>query len=143
MAASACLQPTLVQFLLSSGAQPNKLGQGGRSPLECPFQPDVFAVARQLQCIDLLVANGAKINQRTDDGGTPLMSAAWFGNKEAVDRLLKLGADATLYNNRGRTAAMLAFERGHDELAKLLKHSADHYKSSDGIPSPSFPSTWE
>jgi ankyrin repeat protein len=125
MAASALLKPTMIDFLISRGAQPNKKGHDGRFPLVCPFHPDLVLVNEQIQCIRSLVAHGATVNDRTDSGATPLMKAAWFGNREAVEELLELGADPTLRDNGGRTAAMLAFERGHDELAQLLKQRAD------------------
>ena len=125
MAASARLKPEMIAFLISRGAQTNKKGHDGRYPLACPFHPGVVLVNEQLECIRVLVAHGARVNERTDTGGTPLMKAAWFGNREAVNELLKLGADPTLRDNRGRTAAMLAFERSHDELAQLLKQCAD------------------
>lgn len=121
MGAAHCLKPRSIEFLLSKEAQPNKKGYGGRFPLICPFQPDVAAVDQQIECIRLLVSAGAIINMRTDTGFTPLMKAAWFGNTQATEELLRLGADPKLKDNRGRTAAMLAFERGHDELANFLK----------------------
>lgn len=121
--AARCLKPRLVEFLISRGAEPNKRGDGGLVPLHCPFQPDVAAVREQLECIRKLVAHGARIDERTDSGSTPLMKAAWFGSVDAVNDLLRLGADPRLQDGRGRTAAMMAFERGHDKLAKLLKHS--------------------
>lgn len=125
MAASARLKPEMIEFLISRGAQPNKKGHDGRFPLACPFHFGVVLVNEQLECIRGLVAHGANVNERTDTGGTPLMKGAWFGNREAVEELLKLGADPTLRDDRGRTAAMLAFERGHDDLAQLLKQRVD------------------
>jgi hypothetical protein len=128
--AARCLKPRIVEFLLSKGAQTDKRGGNGLFPLHCPFQPDVAAVRQQLECIRLLAANGADINARSDFGSTPLMKAAWFGNNDAAVELLRLGADPTLRDNRGRTAAMMAFERGHDELAHLLKCRAG---ASEGV----------
>jgi ankyrin repeat protein len=125
MGAARCLKPRLIEFLLSKGAQPNKRGDGGLFPLACPFQPNVEAVDKQIECIRLLVSAGAGINDRTDSGATPLMNAAWYGNTLAAEELLRLGADPELRDNRGRTAAMMAFERGHDELAKLLKNASE------------------
>lgn len=121
MGAAACLKPGSIEFLLSKGADPNKRGNGNLFPLACPFQPDVAAVDKQIECIRLLVSAGAQINERTDSGFTPLMKAAWFGNTQAAKELLKLGADPELRDNNGKTAAIVAFERGHDELAQLLK----------------------
>lgn len=125
MAASARFKPRMVEFLISNGAQPNKNGLDGRFPLVCAFQPDVVFVKEQIECIRSLIKHGAKVNECTDSGATPLMKAGWFGNMEAAEELLRLGADPTLRDNRGRTAAMMAFERGHDELAQLLKRRAD------------------
>ena len=120
MAAVAGLRPAVVEFLLSKGTQPNKRGHDGRFPLVCAFQPAVIAISDQVKSIRLLVEYGADVNACTDSGITPLMNAAWFGNREAAEELLRLGADATLKSASGKTAATLAFERGHDSLAQLL-----------------------
>ncbi len=124
MAACSHTRPDLVQLLLSCGAESNKKGFNGRSPLKCVFRPNVVRVNEQLMCIQSLAEQGALIDDTADDGTTPLMSAAWFGNREGVEALLKLGANPSLRDDRGRTAAMLAFERGHDELANLLQKRA-------------------
>jgi len=125
MGAAACLKPKLIDFLLSKGAQPNKKGVDGRFPLICSFQPAVAAVDKQIECIRLLVSAGARIDERTDSGDTPLMTAAWFGNMEAVKELVRLGANPTLKDREGKTAAITAFERGYDDIAKLLKEASD------------------
>lgn len=121
MAAAARIKPRMIELLISCGAKPNMKGHDGRFPLVCLFQPSVLAVEAQLECIRLMVDHGAIVDERTDDGITPLMSAAWFGNLEAVRELLRLGADVALRNNDGKTPAMLAFQRGHDTLAHILK----------------------
>jgi hypothetical protein len=118
------LRDEVVELLLVLGAPPNQAGEGGRFPLLCTLQPDVAAVAEQINCIRLLVAHGAHVNQRADGGETALMRAAWFGNEEAIEELLRLEANSTLVNDRGKTAAMLAFEREHDDLAILLRRHA-------------------
>lgn len=125
MAACSKTRPHLVELLLSNGADPNKKGLNGRSPLKCVFQPNVIRVEDQLICIQLLAKHGAIVDAAADDGTTPLMSAAWFGNREGVEALLSLGANSSLRDSRGRTAAMLAFERRFDELAILLKKRSD------------------
>ena len=127
MGAAALLKPHMIEFLIANGAQPNKKGVDGHFPLYCPFQPAVAAIRQQLECIRLLVAAGARINEKTDSGSTPLMKAAWFGNAEAAKYLLHLGADPTLKNNDGKAAAIMAFERGHDELAELLKNASNKF----------------
>jgi len=124
MGAASCLVPRSIEFLLSKGADPNKKGDGGRFPLACPYHGNLVTVDRQIECIRLLVAGGARVNERTDTGFTPLMKAAWFGNTQAAAELLRLGADPELRDSDGKTAAIIAFERGHDELAKLLKNTS-------------------
>ena len=124
MAACSQTRPNLVQLLLMKGAEVNKKGHNGRSPLSCVFRPSVTLVHEQIECIRLLASYGVDLNGRTTDGGTPLMDAVWFGNREGVEELLALGADAALRDNVGKTAAMLAFERGFDDLAHLLKAHA-------------------
>jgi len=124
MSAAAAVQPALIELLLSKGAQPGKKGNGGRSPITCLFQPAVVSMDNQLKCLGLLVERGAAVNDPSDSGLTPLMNAAWFGNLEAAKELLKQGADSSLKDQRGRTAAALAFERHHDSLAQLLAASA-------------------
>ena len=40
---------------------------------------------------------------------------------EIIELLLELGADKSIKNNDGKTAYDLALEKGHRELAELLK----------------------
>ena len=48
---------------------------------------------------------GANVNDRTSDGTTTLMYAAYFNqNPEVVTILLKSGADGKLKDNEGKTA---------------------------------------
>jgi ankyrin repeat protein len=121
MVAAACLQPEVIKLLICRDADLNKKGVAGRFPVFGPYRRSVIAVDLQVKCIRLLVANGARINERTDAGETALMRAAWFGNREAVKELLRLGADPLLRNARHATAMMQATERGHEELARMLK----------------------
>ena len=55
--------------------------------------------------ITALLEAGASINDRTDDGMTPLMYTAQYNsNPDVITVLLKAGADATTKNNRNKTA---------------------------------------
>lgn len=71
------------------------------------------------ECCTLLMNAGLDINQPEDNGYTPLMLAALRGNDILVGNLLALGADASLKNYKGQTAADIA-----------VSH-AKAYKSSD------------
>jgi len=68
----------------------------------------------------LLAATGDP-NAPQKQGYTPLMIAAGNGFVDAVDALLAAGADRTLKQADGKTAADLARERGHHDLAKRLE----------------------
>jgi len=64
--------------------------------------------------------HGAEVDATTKTGGTPLMSAAWFGCTLSVTRLLRAKADPACRDNRGRTAADLARERRHFHIAEMI-----------------------
>jgi ankyrin repeat protein len=48
---------------------------------------------RHFQTVELLRHNGANVNFRRDDGETPLVSAAWYGDLEVVRLLLDYKVD--------------------------------------------------
>ncbi len=74
--------------------------------------------------IELLVAAGAKVNAQGEDGYTPLHYAADLGHKDALRRLLDVGADPTIVafdSCSDATAYDCAINGGHDECAMLLE----------------------
>jgi DNA-binding beta-propeller fold protein YncE len=74
---------------------------------------------------ELLIAKGADINSRADNGYTPLNSACLRGQKDVVELLIGGGADMNVKDNKGQTALSLANEKGHTEIVELLlKHGA-------------------
>jgi ankyrin repeat protein/serine/threonine protein kinase len=75
---------------------------------------------RRAEVIRFLLAKGAPLEVRTADGLTPLMRAAWFGEREAVEVLLEAGADVEPVDNHGFNALHSALEYGHHEIARLL-----------------------
>ena len=62
----------------------------------------------------------AQLDAAGSDGRTPLMAAAAAGAEEMVGVLLELGADPSLRDGGGRTAADLAFRNGHPDLGQRL-----------------------
>ena len=83
--------------------------------------------------MDRLLATGIDVNARYANDLTVLMWAAGYADSanEAegvalVRDLLDRGAHVDDADNRGRTALMIAAERGHAAVAKLLlTHGAD------------------
>ena len=63
------------------------------------------------------------MNARQGTGGlgfTPPMEAAFNGQTEMLDLLLEYGADRTMRNDKGFTAADYARRNGHSSLAARL-----------------------
>ena len=76
--------------------------------------------------IDLMIAHGAKVNERDSTGKTPLMHACESGNIHTIERLLAAGAHLEATDGQGKTALYLAVEAGrHDVLLKLLEAGAN------------------
>lgn len=67
----------------------------------------------------ILVTHGINVNQKGEEGFTPLHQACLFGHKEIVRLLLESGADPL-----ARTAGDLPFTMGrlsgHDEICELI-----------------------
>lgn len=75
--------------------------------------------------VELLLTNGANVNQPTGDGSTPLMSACQQGHLAIVDLLLKHGTETNLSDNDGETPLFVAAGSGHKKIvALLLDHGA-------------------
>ena len=70
-----------------------------------------------------LDGKGADMNIRDKWGETPLMVAARNGSLGAARMLVvEAGVDTTLKDNDGKTAAQIAREEGHKEIAKFIKN---------------------
>ena len=61
------------------------------------------------------------MNARSDNGTTPLMMAARYGNGDLVPMLLKAGAEPRAANEQELTAADFAARGGRDVMAKELR----------------------
>ena len=85
-----------------------------------------FLQKRSQDLLQLLIDNGADVNQETPRG-TPLMSAATSDlNAALVEMLLKADAKINLQDRNGRTALFYAAAFGSDNISTiLLKAGAD------------------
>jgi ankyrin repeat protein len=110
-------QPAAARLLIESGAAVDVAASNPMmvTPLHSA------ASARNLEAARALLEHGAPVNARQQAGWTPIHSAAQNGDRPMLELLLKHHADPTLANDDGKTAAMVAREKGHAEVATLLE----------------------
>lgn len=76
--------------------------------------------------VQFMLADGIDPDTRTDDGGTPLMTAAADNHILLVDLLIEQGADVNASDQNGITPLMAAAFQGHtDIVTSLLEKGAD------------------
>ena len=86
--------------------------------------------ANHIELLKLLITAGADVDSTDKNGWTPLLSAAYNGNSDCVEQLLKAGADVNKSNSK-KTPLILAAEYGHcDCVEQLLKAGADVNKAN-------------
>ena len=85
-----------------------------------------FALTKQL------IGQGAPINGLADQGGAPLVAAAFRGNNKMVRYLLERGADIGIQNRDGNTPLHVSAWAGKIETVELLiKNGADIHKKNN------------
>jgi uncharacterized protein len=110
-----------VEALLKFGADPNALDDDGSGAI-------VYAAGHgYAQVVALLLQAGVDVNRRYAHGLTALMWAAGHDASAGVDdieatikTLIDHGAALDLRDDRGKTAADIARDLGHERAAKLL-----------------------
>ena len=108
--------PAAVRLLLERGAPVDAVATN-----EMRVRPlHSAAAARDAESVRLLVEAGADVNARQHGGWAPVHAAAQNGDAATLDLLLAAGADPAAGNDAGRTAADVAREAGHGELAARL-----------------------
>lgn len=124
--------PSIVNMLLNAGASVNASAKGmtalhaavsdvsntsyrGAKPTE---DPKIRA-----QVVKLLIQWGADIDVASDEGKTPLHSAAESGNTEAIRLLIKSGANLNVLDKDEETPLCKAIRNDHVEAVKLLLDS--------------------
>ena len=127
-------QKEIVELLIANGADVNlrsgmivktKDGSDGeqmaqkiandRTPL------DMAIFREHTEIAELLIAKGADVNARDDDGFTPLHIAAYEGHKEIAELLIAEGADVNAKDDDGDTPLDYAHRRVYTEVAALLR----------------------
>jgi len=105
----------LLKALIDKDAEVNKKGW---TPLH------YAATSGDVEIIKVLLDEAAYVDAASPNGTTPLMMAARGGSVDAVNALLLGGADPTLKNQLGLSAADFAKQNNNTDLAVALDASA-------------------
>lgn len=116
LAAMHCKKETL-EMLLAHKAE-SKLTDTGLTPLM------LAASSGCDEIVELLLANGEKINGKQYDGWTALMHAAAKNRASTVSLLLAKGANAAAKTQKHETALDIATRYRHKQVIEILKSSA-------------------
>ena len=113
-------QSETVKALLLSGADVNARNHEGRTAL-------LFAIVNlHTSTVQTLLDFGADVNvQATTCGCTPLLLAAGSGDIGITRALLNSGADPETTCRPGRTALVVAIERGYSAIVELINRTLD------------------
>jgi 7,8-dihydropterin-6-yl-methyl-4-(beta-D-ribofuranosyl)aminobenzene 5'-phosphate synthase len=142
----------MVQFLLSKGADPDRMNGMGMTALHEMAMQGNKAIVEVLidngadftiknssgqtplhlaanhgrkNVVELLCLKGADVNQKGGGGDTPLHGASWKGDKSTVEFLIANDAAQNVKNESGDTPFDIARRRGHEEIvAFLMTHEA-------------------
>jgi ankyrin repeat protein len=103
----------VLDTLLDAGADPN-MQPSGHTPLGLAVQRGITGA------VPLLLARGAQVDARNEQGLTALMMACWWGHAEIARALIAAGAELEAVNVRGHSPLMIAAGCGHAEAVSVL-----------------------
>lgn len=109
----------VLEALIDGGANPHAPCTFGKSIAGCLSQQPI-RVNERIEMLRILIAQGVDINQLTLHS-TPLSAAAMNADDEAVEVLLKVGADPFVEPNVLGSACFLAFDTRHDGLERVVE----------------------
>nr|XP_045605285.1 ankyrin repeat, SAM and basic leucine zipper domain-containing protein 1-like isoform X1 [Procambarus clarkii] len=128
MYACSCGKPRVVEFLLQQNADTN-LHKELFTALMAACASSRECEADLLECVELLLSYGAKVDVAERHRMTALMFASKEGRTTIVQRLIDAKADLNKQDNKGWTALCWAATKGHGKVVRiLLQHLADPLK---------------
>ncbi|MBS3764144.1 MAG: ankyrin repeat domain-containing protein [Planctomycetes bacterium] len=123
-----------VAFLLEKMKNINLTNKHDRTPLHLAAEGEKKRLSfeppfeRHCGVVALLLAGGARIDAKDNDGRTPLHLAALKGHENVVAVLLENGAKSNAKGDDGHTAFDLARKGKHAAVLKALKFSREELK---------------
>jgi Ankyrin repeats (3 copies) len=117
----------IAQLLLQSGANPNKAGDLGKTPLH------VACTNGNKDLFEVLLQYRADAHCKTIFGWTPLHWAVENGHHHLIDRLLKASALVNTRNMDGETPMAIAARKGFSGILQLLLDNRADYGILDNF----------
>uniref|UniRef100_A0ABD2X5S7 Uncharacterized protein n=1 Tax=Trichogramma kaykai TaxID=54128 RepID=A0ABD2X5S7_9HYME len=116
-------------MLLSRGADPNAVDARGATPLHRVCEDRHELAEPFLGCCERLGVT-VRMNERDNEGNSPLHLALRMAGRPTVELLLRRGADPNLANAKGETPllTMIRENREVDLVETLLEFSDDKYR---------------
>lgn len=118
----------IVAYLISKGADVNKVNRFGETPLTAAVQRNFIGF------FDLLLDNGAEIDKPESNRRTPLKIAVENNSFDAVKYLLERGADPNRYDKRGIFPLTEAAEHNRAEIVEILLKNGARISATDENP---------
>ena len=118
-------QDKIVPWLISRGSDANITDNENATPLIVISERGSGLYVSntpetRFEILQLLLAHKADVNKTDKYGESALMRASWFGEEKSLALLLQAGADASLKNNKGKTALDMAKHKNNARIVKLL-----------------------
>lgn len=108
----------IIESLLNAGVDVNKMTSTKTPPLRLATTKEAAA---------MLIAKGADIDAKDNEGNTPLFYTIIKDRLEVASELIEAGADVNTTHKYGYTPLGLAVGKGQEEFAlQLLANGADH-----------------
>nr|XP_034308583.1 ankyrin-3 isoform X2 [Crassostrea gigas] len=130
----------LLNEMIKIGADVNlKMNENGWTPLTLAAGNDTeeyenfyhreSGAARRDKTVQILLSNGADINQCLENGASPLFIACIGGHNSTIQLLLNNGADINLCVENGASPLYIACHNRHDSTVQLLLHNGANTNS--------------